>query len=96
MMGKLRRDNMWMGVLLGIFVPLVLWGILYGILYLIEQKTGKIASVTTQKTLLLSILPNLFILRHYLLKLKYDLTGRGIVLATFLYAILFVVLEFAR
>ena len=94
-MEKLRRDNMWMGILLGIVLPLLLFGILYGILYLVELKTGKIGNITIQKILLLSIFPNLFTLRYYLLKLKYDLTGRGILLATFLYTIVFVVLNFS-
>ena len=94
-MEKLRRDNIWMGILLGIVLPLLLFGILYGILYFIELKTGKIENITIQKILLLSIFPNLFTLRYYLLKLKNDLTGRGILLATFLYTVLFVVLEFA-
>ena len=93
MIEKLRRDNIWMGILLGILLPLLLFGILYGILL----RTGNIKeNITMQKILLLSILPNLFLLRYYLLKLKYDLTGRGILLATFLYGILFVVLEFMK
>jgi len=96
MMEKLRRDNMWMGTALGILVPLLLFGILYGILYFIEMKTGNMEKITSQKILLLSILPNVFLLRYYLLKLKHDLTGRGILLATFLHAILFAVLEFAK
>ena len=92
-MEKLRRDNMGMGILLGIFLPLLLFGILYGMLYLVELKTGNIEAVTIQKILLISIFPNLFLLRYYLLKLKYDLTGRGVLLATFLYALLFAILE---
>ena len=94
MIEKLRRDNIGMGILLGVFFPLLLFGILSGLHYFVELKTGNIEAVTVQKILLFSILPNLFLLRYYLLKLKYDLTGRGILLATFLYAILFIVLEF--
>ena len=79
---------------MGFIVPAVLFGILYGILALIEMYTGPIEKITIQKLLLLSIIPNLFLLRYYLLKLKYDLTGRGIMIVTFVWAILFVVLEF--
>jgi len=95
-MEKLRRDNIWMGILLGILLPLLLFGILYGILYFVELKTGNISAITIQKILLVSILPNVFLLRYYLLKLKYDLTGRGILLVTFLYAILFGILAFMK
>ncbi len=95
MMEKLRRDNIWMGILLGLVVPAALFGILYGIIAIIENYTGNIAFVSMQKVLLLSIIPNLFLLRYYLLKLKYDLTGRGILLITFIWGILFIVLHFA-
>lgn len=94
MMERFRRDSMGMGIFLGFIVPAVLFGILYGILALIEIYTGPIEKITIQKLLLLSIIPNLFLLRYYLLKLKYDLTGRGIMIVTFVWAILFVVLEF--
>ena len=94
MIEKFRRDNIWMGLLLGLFVPAVLFGILYGIIAIIEYFAGNIAFVLMQKVLLLSIVPNLFLLRYYLLKLKYDLTGRGILLMTFILGILFIILEF--
>ena len=93
---QLRRDNIWMGILLGIAIPAVLFGILTGIVCIVEQYTGEMELVTSQKILLLSVVPNLFLLRHYLLKLKYDLTGRGILTSTFVVAILFVVLEFSK
>ncbi len=94
MIEKLRRDNIWMGILLGLVIPAALFGILYGIIAIIENYTGKIAFVSIQKVLLLSIIPNLFLLRYYLLKLKYDLTGRGILLITFIWGVLFIVLHF--
>lgn len=91
---KLRKDSVWMGIFLGIVAPLLLFGLLRLILFFIEQKTGKIGVVSIQKLLIISILPNLFILRYYLLKLKYDLTGRGIVTVTFIIAVIFAILEF--
>jgi len=94
MIEKFRRDNIWMGLLMGLFVPAALFGILYGIISIIEYFTGNIAFVSIQKILLLSILPNLFLLRYYLLKLKYDLTGRGILSMTFILGILFIILHF--
>ena len=93
---QLRRDNIWMGILLGLIIPAVLFGLLIGIVCIVEYYTGEIEVVTSQKILLLSVVPNLFLLRHYLLKLKYDLTGRGILTSTFLVAILFIILEFTK
>lgn len=91
---KLRKDSVWMGILLGTVAPLLLFGLLRLILFFIEQKTGKLGVVSIQKLLILSIIPNLFILRYYLLKLKYDLTGKGIVTVTFIIAVIFAILEF--
>ncbi|MDR1112676.1 MAG: hypothetical protein LBL18_02805 [Bacteroidales bacterium] len=93
---QLRRDNFWLGFLTGLLVPAAIFGILYLIVSIIEHYTGKMEIVSIQKIILLSILPNLFLLRYYLLKLKYDLTGRGIVTVTFLIGILFAILEFTQ
>ncbi len=90
----LRRDSLWMGVLIGILCPALIFGLIELIIFIIGKNLERVAVIEIQKILLLSVIPNLFILRHYLLKLKYDLTGRGILLATFLIAILFTILEF--
>ncbi|HNW67369.1 MAG TPA: hypothetical protein PKK66_00760 [Bacteroidales bacterium] len=95
---KLRRDSLWMGLIMGIAFPAILFGIIFGIIVLILAVSGKNMNVfdmvSAQKIILLSIIPNVFILRYYLLKLKFDLTGRGILLITFVIGILFAVLEF--
>lgn len=93
-MEKLRRDNIWMGIVMGFICPGILFGVLYLIIFIIETQTQNLPTIDFQKVLLLSIVPNLFLLRYYLLKLKYDLTGRGILIATFILAILFAIFEF--
>lgn len=96
---KLRRDSWTMGISLGICVPALTFGVLYGIVYLVLIAFGKPLDILNldliKKFILLSIVPSVFVMRYYLLKLKYDLTGRGILLITFLIAIGFAVLEFA-
>ncbi|PKP19871.1 MAG: hypothetical protein CVU04_05085 [Bacteroidetes bacterium HGW-Bacteroidetes-20] len=91
---KFRKDSWLMGAIMGTITPLALFGLLKLILFLFELKTGPILLVTNQKLLILSIVPNVLLLRYYLLKLKYDLTGRGILGVTFIIGIIFVVLEF--
>ncbi len=98
-MEKLRRDSMWLGAIMGAIVPVLLFGILWGILALIFHFLGRpvanvLEVVEPQKLILLSVIPNLFLLRYYLLKLKYDLTGRGIMAVTFVIAIVFAIVEF--
>lgn len=96
---KLRRDSWTMGISLGICVPALTFGVLYGLVYLILVAFGKPLDILNldlvKKFILLSIVPSVFVMRYYLLKLKFDLTGRGILLITFLIAIGFAVLEFA-
>lgn len=92
---KLRKDSMIMGVFMGVLFPFIMFALLRLIIFLIEIKTGPIEMITNNKLILLSMLPNIFSLRYYLLKLKYDLTGRGILAATFVIAIIFSILEFA-
>ena len=92
---KLRRDSLPMGLFIGFICPAVFFGILYGIITLVQHQTGALQmDKMIQKLILLSVVPNVLILRYYLVKLKYDLTGRGILLVTFAIAMLFAVLEF--
>ncbi len=91
---------MWLGMVMGALVPVLLFGVLWGILALVFHFMGRPVSnvlevVEPQKLILLSVIPNLFLLRYYLLKLKYDLTGRGILAMTFVVAIVFTIFEFA-
>jgi hypothetical protein len=93
---KLRRDSLPMGLFIGLICPAVCFGLLYAIITLVQHQTGALnMDRMVQKLLLLSVVPNVLILRYYLVKLKYDLTGRGILLVTFAIAMLFAVLEFA-
>lgn len=87
-MERLRRDSMYLGLVIGIFFPAILFGILYGISEIFAPE-GKEYLIKLPTLMLVSIFPNLFTLRYYLKKLKYDRTGRGILLVTFVYAILY-------
>lgn len=87
---------------MGILVPAVLFGILFGVLSILVHSypdmlvnNPKLYKTIIPKLILISLIPSLFILRHYLLNLKYDKTGRGIVVSTFICGIIFVITQFA-
>ena len=86
-----QRDNMVFGILIGAVLP----AMIYGILYLVFTKifTGPDNSgqplIKTSTIHLISIFTNLATLRYYLLRLKFDYTGRGILLSTMIYAIIY-------
>ena len=92
---KLRRDSLPMGLFIGFICPAVFFGIMYGIIMLVQHQTGALnIDKMIQKLILLSVVPNVLILRYYLVKLKYDLTGRGILAVTFVIGLVFAILEF--
>ena len=101
MMEKLRRDSYAVGIIEGIVIPVVLFGIIYGIFALILRSNPQmlvnnpnLVKTLIPKFILIAMIPNLFLLRYYLLKLKFDKTGRGIIIATFACAIAFLAAQF--
>lgn len=98
----LRKDTYAMGVILGLLIPAVLFGILFaGLAILVKANPDMLVNnpslykTIVPKLILISIIPSLFLLRHYLLKLKYDKTGRGLVISTFVLGLVFVIVQFS-
>ena len=94
MINKLRKDSFWMGLAVGFLIPMHIFFLLRFILFFLPQEIIDANVFSLQRQILISIIPNVFLLRYYLLKLKYDLTGRGILAITFLIGIVFVIIEF--
>jgi len=94
MINKLRKDSFWMGLLLGFLIPALIFGLLELIIYFLPHQIKDANVFTLQRLILISIIPNVLLMRYYLLKLKYDLTGRGILAITFVIGILFIIIEF--
>ncbi|MCF8233272.1 MAG: hypothetical protein K9G67_04920 [Bacteroidales bacterium] len=85
----LKKDSQFLGVLLGLLLP----GLFFGLLFILDLifsnllKTEEILSIELIK--LLSIFVNIIPIRYYFLKLKYELTGRGVLLVTFIYVVVY-------
>lgn len=91
-----------MGVVIGLVVPAVLFGILFAIFAVLVKanpdmlvNNPSLQRTIIPKLILISLIPSLLILRHYLLKLKYDKTGRGIIISTFVLGLVFVIVQFS-
>jgi hypothetical protein len=80
------KDLLLLGIVLGIALPLILFGILY-VISTIFAPVGKDYLIDLSVVILVSVFTNLFTLRYYLIKFKFDKTGRGILLVTFILAI---------
>jgi len=94
MINKLRKDSIWMGIALGFLIPMHIFLLLKLIVYFLPQQINNAAVFTLERLILISIIPNVLLLRYYLLKLKYDLTGRGILAITFVIGIVFIIIHF--
>jgi len=91
----LKKDSFWLGIILGILMPVVCFGILYllNITLFVNRETGQ--SVFQFSTILIiSLIPNAIALRLYLVNLKADKSGRGILFVTFVFAIIFMILYY--
>ena len=82
-----RRDNYLLGIGIAIVLPVITWLLIQGLTSLFVEKNGAWFQNSTDQ--LLSVFANLIPLRYYLLKLKADKTGRGILLVTFALAMIY-------
>ena len=87
----LKKDSFWLGVILGVVLPAIVFGILYLILSYSPSAT---THHQIAKLVVLGIVPNGLVLRYYLVNLKADKTGRGLIFVTFLLAIVFIIFNF--
>jgi hypothetical protein len=85
----LKKDAIWFGIFLGMILPAVFGGILYVVDLIIRSAMHIEQAIHTHDLLLLSVIINLLPIRIYFVNLKYDRTGRGILLVTFILIILF-------
>ncbi len=87
----LKKDNWLLGILLGGLMPLVIYLLILGAM----KQWGTISEqpdiyyLKKSTMLLIGIFSNLFTFRYYMVNLKFDKTGRGILLTTFVYAGIF-------
>jgi len=79
----LKKDHYIFGLLIGIVFPAVIFGLIF-IMNLFLLKTGIAKFYLDREThLLISLGSNLVPIRYYFVNLKYDKTGRGVLLITF-------------
>ena len=88
-----NRDSLWFGLLIGILMPIIVYAILYGIIYLYTVLTGRGVHFDQSLLVLVSPVINLFFIRYYFVTKKYDDTGRGLLLATFIYIIAYFIIR---
>ncbi len=80
--GILKRDLWPVGLLVGTVLPLIFFIALYFIDYALYNLWKTHITSQFHYLFLLSIAANLYPIRHYLVKLRFEKTGMGILLVT--------------
>lgn len=91
MFNYLKQDSYLLGVLMALLLPVVVYGVMHGIIVVLESTFENMVAIKMKHLVLVSIMLNLLPMRSYLISYKYDKTGRGILAITFIYMIVFFV-----
>ena len=91
MINKLKKDSLILGVILGLLLPLIIYVILNKGVFLVQEIFDLESFISNNKLMLIAIFFNLFLLRYYFVSLKFEKSGRGILLITFVYIITYFV-----
>lgn len=83
-----NRNNIWFGLGLGIIIPMIMYALLMLLIDILSNHfTFGIPLISVINRQLIAVFLNLFIFKSYLIKKEYEMTGRGVVIATFLYTL---------
>lgn len=89
----LKKDNWLLGIFIGIVLPAIILLLLYLVLNITGITHERLPVLKTENIPLLGIFFNMIVFRYYMVNLKYDKTGRGILLITIIYAVIFFFLK---
>lgn len=89
MKNLIKRDSQGLGMIIGLILPIIAFGLIYALNLLIINIFGLDMFMRMSTIKLLSIVVNVLPIRYYFLVLKYDLSGRGVLLVTFVYVVVY-------
>jgi len=91
----LKRDSLVFGIIISLVTTIIVF-IIFKFISLLTKNFNplNIQMIQNSTVQLIAIFSNMFTLRYYLVKLKADKTGRGILLVTFVLAFIFVYINF--
>ena len=71
----LKKDSLWLGMGIGLVLPLIL----FGIIYLFRMMIGQLG---LEKAMFVCVALNIVPIRYYFISAKLDRTGRGVLTMT--------------
>lgn len=87
----LHNDKISLGIILGLIVPLPAGIVFILILRIFQNYLHMLSRVRDMDMLLLGLAVNLIIMRYYLVKLKFDKTGKTLMVVTVAMILLFLI-----
>jgi hypothetical protein len=85
----LKKDNFILGMVIGLVLPALMFGILSAAKLFVETGTAWTRPFETQRMIILSIIINVIPLRWYFVKYKFENSGKGVLLTTFLMVVVY-------
>jgi hypothetical protein len=85
----LKKDNMVLGALIGLVLPALFYGVLRLIALFVHPGTIWTQPFEPDKMLILALIINVIPIRLYFVTYKFEKTGRGVLLITFLLMVAF-------
>ena len=80
-----KKDHLAFGAMIGAIIPVII----YALLDLITYNSGTVKLFDDRTKMVLGIAANMLPFRQYMIKLKFEQTGKGILLVTFIYAFVY-------
>jgi hypothetical protein len=80
----LKRDNIIFGLIIGMVLPVLFYGVLFLIGKFVETGTTWAMPFEPDRMMLLALAINVIPIRAYFVNYKFDKTGRGVLLSTFI------------
>ena len=91
----LKQDSLILGLVMGSIVPWIIFGILFYLFEWMGMLFLKIPYFIRPSTImLLAIAINVLVMRYYMVKLRFEKTGKGFLVITFIYIIGFFAYEY--
>ena len=84
-----NKDEYWFGLVLGTVATVVFYVVLYGVNLLAIKGIGRPFVGKSHYLILLSVIPNLLLLRFYLGKKKFTKTGLSLLVLTIIFVLLY-------
>lgn len=88
-MNAIKKDHYLFGLAVGILTPALLFGLIYAMNFFLLMIGVAKFYLDLETHLLVSVFGNLIPIRYYFVNLKFDKTGRGVLLVTFVVILIF-------